>query len=250
MPKILVFQHVAHQILGTLDPLLRQAGFRIRYVNFGRDLDARPELNGYDGLVVLGGPMNADETDAYPHLAHEIAVIRDAIARERPMLGICLGAQLLARALGSPVERARAHEVGWYDVAMSDAAREDAILGHFDPVERLFQWHEDTFEVPSDGVHLASSEICPNQAFRVGERAYGFQFHLEADGRLIERWLATPEHRAALERSGGRIDPERIRSETAACIERQQQIANRAFTGFIELLRPTSRPRRVVLRSR
>ena len=250
MPKILVFQHVAHQILGTLDPLLRQAGFRIRYVNFGRDPDARPELDGYDGLVVLGGPMNADETDAHPHLAHEIEVIGEAIARERPMLGICLGAQLLARALGSPVERAPTHEVGWYDVAMSDAARDDAILGHFEPVERLFQWHEDTFDVPTTGVHLASSEICPNQAFRVGDRAYGFQFHLEADGQLIERWLATPEHRAALEQSGASFDPERIRTETAACVDRQQEIARRAFGGFIELLRPASRPRCTILRSR
>lgn len=248
MPKILVFQHVAHQILGTLDPLLRQAGFRIRYVNFGRDPGARPELNGYDGLVVLGGPMNADETALHPHLQHEIDVIREAIDRERPMLGICLGAQLLARALGGRVERAPSREVGWYEVAMTGAARSDAILGHFEPVERLFQWHGDTFEVPRGAVHLASSELCPNQAFRAGERAYGFQFHLEADGRLIERWLATPEYREHLLAGDGAIDPEHIRDQTAACIHRQREIATRAFGGFVEMLRPA--PRGCILRSR
>jgi GMP synthase (glutamine-hydrolysing) len=246
MPKILVFQHVAHQILGTLDPFLRGAGFRIRYVNFGRDPEARPALNGYDGLVVLGGPMHAAETDAHPHLAHEMDVIREAVDRDRPVLGICLGAQLLARALGARVDRAPAREVGWYDVAMSDAARDDDLLGHLEPVERLFQWHDHTFELPRGAVHLASSSACENQAFRAGDRAYGFQFHLEVDAALIERWLNAPEHRDHL--GGAAADPDAIREETAARMERQRQIATRAFTGFVRILRPEPRPR--ILRSR
>jgi GMP synthase (glutamine-hydrolysing) len=248
MPKILVFQHVAHQILGTLDPLLREAGFRIRYVNFGRDPAARPDLDGYDGLVVLGGPMSADQSDRHPHLDHEVDVIRDALDRDRPVLGICLGAQLLARALDARVAPAPTREIGWYDVAMSEAAREDALVGHFDAVERLFQWHGDTFELPSEAVHLASSELCPNQAFRAGTRAYGFQFHLEVDTPMIERWLAAPENREHLGGGDGAADPADIRAETARQIARQREIGERAFTGFVRLLRPEPRPRILRLR--
>ena len=96
MPKLLVLQHVAHEILGTLDPLLRSYGFRNRYVNFDREPEAQPTLDGYHGLAVLGGPMNVDQTDRYPHLATEIEVIHQALEREVPVLGICLGAQLVA----------------------------------------------------------------------------------------------------------------------------------------------------------
>ena len=91
MPKLLVLQHAAREVLGTLDPLLRSEGFRIRYVNFARHPDARPALDGYDGLIVLGGPMNVDETDVHPHLLHELAVRREALERGCPVLGICLG---------------------------------------------------------------------------------------------------------------------------------------------------------------
>ena len=91
MPKLLVLQHAAREVLGTLDPLLRSEGFRIRYVNFARHPDARPALDGYDGLIVLGGPMNVDETDVHPHLLHELAVLREALERGCPVLGICLG---------------------------------------------------------------------------------------------------------------------------------------------------------------
>ena len=105
MPKILVFQHVAHEILGTLDPLLRDAGFRIKYANFERHPDAEPSLEGYDGLIVLGGPMNVDEVGDYPFLETEVGLIREAMYREFPVLGICLGSQLLATALCDVVKK-------------------------------------------------------------------------------------------------------------------------------------------------
>ena len=105
MRRLLVCQHVAHEILGTLDPLLRNSGFRIRYVNFGREPDAKPSIEKYDGLIVLGGPMSAYDTDVHPHLEIEIDTIREAVDAGIPVLGICLGAQLIARALGARVTR-------------------------------------------------------------------------------------------------------------------------------------------------
>src|SRR3982751_2797471 len=114
MRKLLVFQHSAREPLRLLDPLLRQHGFRIRYVNFSRQPELQPDVRRYHGLVVLGGPMNVDEADRYPHLHIEIAAIRQALELDIPILGICLGAQLLAAALGAAVRPHSVREIGWY----------------------------------------------------------------------------------------------------------------------------------------
>src|SRR5262245_35056912 len=121
MTKLLVLQHVAHEILGTLNPLLKSHGFRIRYVNFGRHPDAEPSLEGYQGLVILGGPMSVHDTKIHPHLKTELTLIDQALKRGVPMLGICLGAQLVARALGADVKPNRYKEIGWYDVSPTSA---------------------------------------------------------------------------------------------------------------------------------
>jgi GMP synthase (glutamine-hydrolysing) len=234
MKKLLVCQHVAFEILGTLDPLLRGSGFRIRYVNFSRYPDAEPSVDGYHGVVVLGGPMSADETDAYPHLATEIRLIEDAIDKGLPVLGICLGAQLIARALGASVGRNHEKEIGWYDVSPTGAGEEDPVFSHFAPTEKIFQWHGDTFDIPSGGVHLASSPSCENQAFRYGENVYGFQFHLEVDEATIERWLNVPIHRAELAELEGRIDPDVIREQTPLHIDALKRLSDRTFGEFVK----------------
>ncbi len=241
MKKVLVFQHVAHEILGTLDPHLRNAGFRIRYVNFGRDPAARPRLDGYDGLVVLGGPMNVGQVDEYPHLATEIELIDEAIDRGMPILGVCLGAQLIAAALGARVYPNDEKEIGWYPIELTDAGRDDPLLGHLDSPEQIFQWHGDTFEIPEGAVHLALSPACRNQAFRYGTSVYGLQFHMEVDEPLIERWLAVPRHQEEIASLNGKIRPEVIRRETGLYIDRLQQLSQRTFGEFIKLL---GKPRR------
>jgi GMP synthase (glutamine-hydrolysing) len=235
MPKLLVFQHVPFEILGTLDPLLRSYGFRVRYVNFGRQPDARPRLNSYHGLVVLGGPMNVDQVDRHPHLSTEIELIREAIERQIPVLGICLGAQLIARALGAEVRANSQKEIGWYDVDLTDEGRSDPLLCHFAPREKLFQWHGDAFDLPRGAVHLAKSTGCDKQAFRVGDRVYGFQFHLEVDEPLIHRWLGVPIHAAELVRLKGVIDPEEIRRQTSECVGRLKQLSNDTFGEWVKL---------------
>jgi GMP synthase (glutamine-hydrolysing) len=193
MRRLLVFQHVAHETLGSLDPLLRDSGFRIRYVNFSRRPDAQPSLNRYHGLIVLGGPMNCDQVDRYPHLQREVEAIRQMIDVGKPVLGICLGSQLIARALGARVRKNPVKEIGWYDLAITAEGRNDAVFGRLGSTQKIFQWHGDTFDIPDHAVRLASSPDCRNQAFRYGENAYGLQFHLEVDQPMIERWL--PERR-------------------------------------------------------
>ncbi|MDJ0848440.1 MAG: gamma-glutamyl-gamma-aminobutyrate hydrolase family protein [Myxococcota bacterium] len=241
MVRILVFQHVAWELLGTLNPHLKSHGVRIRYVNFEREPQARPTLEGYHGLVVLGGPMSVDDVDRHPHLATEQRAIGEALERGLPILGICLGAQLLARALGAGVRPGKEKEIGWYDVELSQAARDDPLFAHFGPRERIFQWHGDVFDLPEGAVHLASSPACPNQAFRWGDSAYGFQFHLEADRPMIERWLGVPAHREEIEGLDGRVDPEAIRRETPERMPRIEQLSDRTFEAFVALLGRTRR---------
>ena len=236
MRKLLVFQHVPYEILGIFNPLLKQSGFRIRYINYGRDPEARPNLSHYNGLVILGGPMNVDQTDRYPHLQIEVELIQEAIKSEMPVLGICLGAQLIAKALGAQVGKNPTKEIGWYDITPTDAGLEDPLFKHFKTTRTIFQWHGDTFELPDEAVLLASSPTCPNQAFRFGDHIYGFQFHLEVDQGLVHNWLDRPAYREEIKNLGGSISPDTIREETAQYIQQANELGEDVFKSFIEIL--------------
>jgi GMP synthase (glutamine-hydrolysing) len=246
MRRLLVFQHVSFEILGTLHPLLKARGFRIRYANFGRHPHARPEVDRYNGLVVLGGPMNVDDVERHPHLAVEVELIQQAIDQGLPVLGICLGAQLIAKALGARVHANGGKEIGWYDVSPTPATKDDPLFRDFDEVEKIFQWHGDVFELPAGAVHLATSQRCSHQAFRYGTNVYGLQFHLEVDEPLIERWLTIPAHCAELNEE--QIEPATIRHETAQYLPRAHTMSEQVFSRFIDLFNLP--PKRAALRSR
>lgn len=244
-PKILVFQHVPYEPLGTLDPLLKESGFRIRYVNFGRDPDHRPGLDKYAALIVLGGPMNSDQIDSYPNLITEVEIIREAIDRDMSVLGICLGAQLLARSLGGKVRRNEIREIGWHDVELTDAGRTDPVLGGFGARQQVFQWHEDGIELPASCVHLARSPASEIQAFRYGEHVYGLQFHLEVDESLVNRWLTVPENQRMLREEAGTVDPDALRRQTARSIAALQQLSRSTFSQWIDRFELGPRRRRL-----
>ena len=233
-PKILVFQHVPYEPLGTLDPLLKEAGFRIRYVNFGREPDSRPCLDGYEALIVLGGPMNTDQIETYPNLITEVEIIREAVDQGKSVLGICLGAQLLAKALGGSVVRNKTREIGWYDVHLTEDGARDPVLSTFSKRQQVFQWHEDGIVLPPGAVHLATSDASSVQAFRMGEQAYGFQFHIEASASLIDRWLTVPANRRTLEEEEGRVDPEDIRRRCDQSIDALETLSRETFSRWVE----------------
>ncbi|MDO8527950.1 MAG: gamma-glutamyl-gamma-aminobutyrate hydrolase family protein [Deltaproteobacteria bacterium] len=236
MKKILVCQHVAHEILGTLNPLFKSHGFRIKYTNFNRDPEAKPDLDGYHGLLILGGPMNVDETEKHPHLVHEVELIQKAIESGLPVLGICLGAQLIAKALGSKVTRHHTKEIGWYDLHLTDAGRGDPVLKNFSSTEKMFQWHGDTFDLPKGAIHLASSEICKHQAFRYGDNVYGLQFHMEVDEPMIHRWLKIAANKKEIEETFGAIQLDKILEETPQYIDRLKSLSHLSFGSFVEIL--------------
>jgi GMP synthase (glutamine-hydrolysing) len=240
MRKIMVVQHVGHEPLGTLNPMLKAAGFRIRYVNFGRDPDHAPSLHGYRGLIVLGGPMGVYEADKFPHLKHEMTMIEDALKRNLPVLGICLGSQLLAHVLGAKVAKAKTMEIGWLNIHRTD--KPDPLFGDYAATEKVFQLHQDTFEIPKDAVQLARSDLFEGQAFRYGEKAYGLQFHLEVDKAMIHRWLKIAENIEMLERSKGMYSAAEITSATEVNIARNLELAEKTFAKFIEIFQLPERP--------
>jgi GMP synthase (glutamine-hydrolysing) len=247
MPRLMVFQHVAAEPLGTLHARIRARGHRIRFHNFQRHPDAQPNVDRYHGLVVLGGPMNVEDQHRLPHLKTELLAIEAALHQGKPVLGICLGAQLLAHVLGAPIMRHAQPEIGWYELATTAHGREDRVLGHLGERAPVFQWHSYGFGLPSGAVQLASTDTCEHQAFCYGSNAYGFQFHLEADAALIERWLRLPAYRDELAAAGIGQDEASIRTATASRLAAMQPLAEKAFNNFLDLF--GTHDRRELLRS-
>jgi len=238
----MVLQHVGHEPLGTLNPMLKEAGFRIRYVNFGRHPGLEPSLDGYNGLILLGGPMGVYEAGRHPHLKVELKLIEEAIRRNIPVLGICLGAQLIAAALGARVYRAPGWELGWCDLQLTDAGRKHRLFETYGKSEKIFQLHQDTFDLPRTAHHLAQSDLCAGQAFHYGEKVFGLQFHLEADRPMILRWIQRPENRQIIEQSGGVADVAAIEADTESFIGRSLELSRHTFGRFIDIFQLPERP--------
>jgi len=234
--KVLVFQHVAAEPLGTLDPMLRDRGHRIRYVNFHRDPDARPDVSRYDALIVLGGPQMPDQFDRHPHLRVEVDCIEAALKRDIPLLGICLGAQLLAHTLGAPVRPMASWEIGWSELEPTHYSAADPVFCALVEPSPTFQWHGYAFDLPDRAVHLARSARCEYQAFRYGDKAYGLQGHLELDERLINRWLGLPDYVADLERHGGGLDAATVKRQTHRLIGQSATLGRAVFSQFLRPL--------------
>jgi GMP synthase (glutamine-hydrolysing) len=148
---------------------------------------AQPDPDRIEALVVMGGAMSAN--DSHPYLSSELDLLTQAFAAGTPVLGICLGAQLIAKALGARVYPNRIKEIGWYPIHWTDDAQSDPILHSLPSPSNIFQWHGDTFDLPAGATWLARSEGCPHQAFRAGANIYGFQFHLEVGPPVIDDWL-------------------------------------------------------------
>ncbi|MBN2580421.1 MAG: gamma-glutamyl-gamma-aminobutyrate hydrolase family protein [Pirellulales bacterium] len=234
--SVLIIRHVVHEPAGTLEDALKRAGIYYHYLDLFDHLPERLDFERLSGMVVMGGPMNVDQIDKYPFLAAEVPWIQEVLARHLPLLGICLGSQLLAKACGAKVYPNRLKEIGWYPLELTTAGIADPLFRDGDPRPTVFQWHGDTFELPRGAVHLAQSPQCRHQAFRVGQNAYGLQFHLEMTAEMIDDWLAKPENCEELDRLHY-IDPHLIRGRTPAELPALQAWASIVFDRFAEWCR-------------
>ena len=199
MRKTVVLQHIDREGPGLITELGRQRGLGVQVLRLDLGVQVPDTLPAGDVLVVMGGPMAVDDVEdpRYPFLAREIELLRKVLAAGQPVLGVCLGAQLLAHAAGArvypnlrPDETGMlrpVREVGFGEVRLIDRARE-AVLAGLGETLSVLHWHGDTFDLPDGAVHLASSPLCVNQAFRIGQKAFGLQFHIETDAETVRTW--------------------------------------------------------------
>ncbi len=233
--SVYVLQHAPQETLGELRHFLPKAGVAWCTVPLFRNPLQELPWESLAALVVLGGPMNVDQVDVYPFLKLELPWIHEAIRRDLPVLGICLGAQLLAKALGARVYPHVVKEIGWYSVQLT-APRTDRLFDGLSGPHTVFQWHGDTFELPSGGVQLARSEQCEQQAFRYGEKAYGLQFHIEVTADMVHQWLEVPANRAELLELDY-IDPQEIRDRLPAAMREMKLLGRQVLSQFASLCR-------------
>ncbi|MGC1676581.1 MAG: type 1 glutamine amidotransferase [Candidatus Binataceae bacterium] len=187
MAKIIVLQHHPAENLGAIAQALESAALAWQYVRIHDGHPVPKDMKGAGGLIVMGGPMSVYQTDRFPFLIYEMKLIEDAIKQDRPVLGICLGAQIVAAALGAKVEKNPAgKEIGWFPVRLLPTAKEDRLFRGVAETIMPFHWHGDHFELPSGAVALASSDQTRCQAFRYGEKTWALQFHLEVTRAGIE----------------------------------------------------------------
>jgi GMP synthase-like glutamine amidotransferase len=200
--RVVVFQHLACEHPGIWRDFLREDGADVATVELDAG-DAIPSLDGADALLVFGGPMNVDQHDRFPWLAPETAAIREAALGGMPILGVCLGGQLLARALDAPVTQSPRPEVGLLDVDLTDAGTADPLFAGWPRRAAVVQWHSDTFALPEGATLLATSPTCRHQAFRFATHAYGLQFHPEVTPDMVAEWADVPEYAEAMRLMGG-----------------------------------------------
>lgn len=187
----MAIQHVRCETLGTIGDVLGAAEIPFEVV---RTFEGRPvpnDMEGRNGLIIMGGPMGVYELDQFPFLRQEIRLIEEAVQQDIPLLGICLGSQLLAAALGADVTPGKKKEIGWYPVTLAQAAAGDPLWTGLGSSFMAYHWHGDVFELPSGAVSLASSELTPHQAIRYGRSAYGVLFHMEVTEHIIEDMVKT-----------------------------------------------------------
>jgi len=179
------FLHVSFEDLGTIKELLREKGYDISYTRFYDEDATLPTIEEVDFLIVMGGSMSVNDEALYPWLRLEKEWIRRMIETGKPVLGICLGAQLIASALGSAVYRNKDKEIGWFSIEATENVLGDAVF-HFPKSFEVFHWHGETFELPKNALWLAKSEACAHQAFQIGRHVIGLQCHLEMTEHSIQ----------------------------------------------------------------
>jgi len=225
MQSVWVLQHAPCETLGTIESLLQGCQIDFSYIKTHAGEGVPLEMAGKAGLIVMGGPMGVYEQARYPFLRDELRLIESALTKEQPILGICLGSQLLAAALGAEVKQGEKKELGWHPVSLSAAATQDQLFEGVPPEFCAFHWHGDVFSLPDQALGLAASRQTPCQAFRYGKNAYGILFHMEVtQGHIIQMLSEFGEELRATGGDAGEIEKESLQHLAAL-----QPIADHVF---------------------
>lgn len=230
--KAVVLRHVAFEDPGLLAPLLERGGWDVTLLEAARADLTHVAIALADLLVVLGGPIGVNDSEDYPFLTQELTLLERRLADDRPTLGICLGSQLMAKALGSRVYAGHTKEIGWGRVQLTDAGMASCLQPLADADAMVLHWHGDTFDLPAAAIRLASTTLYPNQAFAFGRNALALQFHLEADPAHLEEWYVG--HSVELAADG--IPIQSLRTATAQVASQLPAQAARIFTRWLRKL--------------
>lgn len=230
--EVSILLHHNSELPGTILDALKRAGFGEKYVHSFRNERVPKETGDSSGLIVMGGPQSVYEQDKFPWLRDEMRLIEDALKHGKPVLGVCLGSQLLAAALGANVYPGRKKEIGWHRITLTDLAAKDALF-HGEPSSLMgFHWHGDIFDLPRGATLLASSALTAHQAFRYGENAYGLLFHLEVTRPQINTMVAT----FADELHAAGLNGSAIKLNSHAHLPALQKIGRDVFARWVALL--------------
>lgn len=233
MREALLIEHVAHEGPGTIARALGRRGVSIKKIRLhkGERLPRKDRLRDYSCVIVMGGPMGVYEPDVYPFINDEVRLLKSALQMGTPILGICLGAQILAYAAGASVYKSGVKEIGWYKLDFNASGQKDPLFAGLGEEETVFQWHGDTFDIPSGAKNLASSKLIENQLIKAGGNSYGLQFHLEVTGEMVEDWVRV--NASELDSLKGTIDPVKILADTPIYIEKLNRMGEAVFNRFL-----------------
>ncbi|GAC1358046.1 MAG: type 1 glutamine amidotransferase [Ktedonobacteraceae bacterium] len=190
MTKVLILQHMRENPEGFVGSLLDE--YHVAYDVIDVEKQTLPDPAGYAAIIAFGGDQHVYDEHTYPYFRQEKVLIQQAIQLHIPFLGLCLGGQLLAAAIGGQVKPHTMTEIGFFDVELTEAGKHDPLFAGLPGHQKVFHWHEDTFDLPPEAVLLATNENTQNQAFRYGQCAYGLQYHIEVDESTLNTWLYTP----------------------------------------------------------
>lgn len=228
--SVLILKNIRTEGPGTIEEFLR--GRNILYEIIELENETIPDAAMFDTLVMLGGPMSVNESATYAYINKEEELVRDFIKKNKKILGVCLGAQIMAKALGAKVYKGPEPEIGWHDIELIDAGLMDHAMqqlathpktGDFQKKFKVFHWHGETFDIPSGAERLAKSSLYQNQAFKRGDNAYAFQFHIEATKDVIYDWLKNEP-----------VDRDRLRTETESLYEVYNARAMNFYKAFFK----------------
>jgi GMP synthase (glutamine-hydrolysing) len=234
MLPFLILQHHPIETSGVFAEMLGERGLATQTVRLDLAQPVPADPSAFAGVIAMGGPMGVYEEERYPWLREEDRLLKEALARDQPTLGICLGSQLIAKAAGARVTPGPEKEIGWYPLTLTADAKADPLFAGFPPTFEAFEWHGDVFDLPEKAVPLAASARYPHQAFRVGRRVYGLLFHLEVTAPMVR--VMTDTFKDEVVALGDPSRENAILSNLDYRTPALNALARRLFSAFLSLL--------------